>query len=162
MEYILACLALLSAIVGIVGAIVPALPGPPISFVGLFLLYLCDGSDISVATLITTGIFAALITVLDYIAPIWLTNKRGGTKYGTRGAVVGMIIGLFFGPLGLILGPFIGAFIGEMIARNDVERAFKVAFLSFIAFMLTTGIKLVYCIILFAFVLNAMWQLFWN
>ena len=67
------------AIIGIAGAIIPALPGPPLSFAGLLLLLLCDGNDIDTATIIATGIAAAAITLLDYVAPVWMTKKGGGS-----------------------------------------------------------------------------------
>lgn len=62
----------------------------------------------------------------------------------TGGAAIGTVAGLFFMPWGLVLGPFVGAFIGEMLHdRTDNARAFRVAFGSFLAFVLGTGLKLV-------------------
>jgi uncharacterized protein YqgC (DUF456 family) len=55
-----------------------------------------------------------------------------------------MIIGLFFLPLGLIVGPFVGALIGELLVKTPFEAAIKVAFMSFLAFLMTTALKLVY------------------
>lgn len=162
MEIILVILAIIFVLAGVVGAVVPILPGPPLSFVALLLLWFCEGSDISTYTLVVMGILAVVVTILDFVAPVWLTNKRGGTKYGTRGATVGLIIGLFFGPLGLILGPFIGAFIGELLANTKADKAFGVAFMSFVAFMLTTGIKLIYSLVLLAMVFFDAWSILWN
>ena len=67
-----------------------------------------------------------------------------GSRQATRGAAIGTVAGLFFMPWGLVLGPFAGAFIGEMLHdRTDNARAFRVAFGSFLAFVLGTGLKLV-------------------
>ena len=56
-----------------------------------------------------------------------------------------MIAGLFFfPPWGLVIGPFIGAFVGEMMAHASTGKALKVALMSFIGFLLTTGMKIVY------------------
>lgn len=162
MEYIMTFLAALCAIIGIIGAIVPALPGPPLSFVGVLLLLLCDGNDISTGTVIATGVAAALITILDYIAPVWLTKKKGGTKYGMWGAGIGMFAGLFMGPWGIIAGPFIGAFIGELLARTPTDKALRMAFVSFAAFMLTTGVKVVYCLVLLAIIATNGWKILWG
>lgn len=148
METILLISAVICGITGIVGAVAPALPGPPLSFLGLLLLHYCNGSSTGVTALVVTGLLAAAVTVLDYIAPVWLAGKSGGSKSGKRGAAIGVIIGLFFMPIGLILGPFLGALLGELAAHTPTDKAFKVAFMSFIAFMLTTGIKLIYSIIL--------------
>jgi uncharacterized protein YqgC (DUF456 family) len=162
MEYILVILALLCAVAGLLGAVLPALPGPPLSFVGLLLLLPCADNDIETATVIATGIAAAIITVLDYVAPIWLTKKKGGSKYGTWGAGIGMFVGLFLGPWGIILGPFAGAFIGELMAKNSTERALTTAFMSFVAFMLTTGIKFIFCVALIVMIVVEGWKIIWN
>lgn len=97
-------------------------------------------------TLIVAGLLMVAITILDYVAPIWLTKKGHGTKAGMRGATAGMIVGLFFGPLGLILGPFMGALIGELLVETPFKTALKVAFMSFVGFLMTTAIKIIYSI----------------
>lgn len=145
METLLIILALVFGIVGLAGSILPALPGAPLSYIGLLLLLLCDGADISSASLWTGAIFLVIVSVLDYIAPIWLTNASGGSKQATRGSVIGMVAGLFFfPPWGLIFGPFIGAFLGELMAQATTGKALKVAMMSFLGFVLTTGMKLIY------------------
>lgn len=145
METLLIILALVFGFVGLAGSILPALPGAPLSYIGLLLLLLCDGADISSASLWTGAIFLVIVSVLDYIAPIWLTNASGGSKQATRGSVIGMVAGLFFfPPWGLILGPFIGAFLGELMAQATTGKALKVAMMSFLGFVLTTGMKLIY------------------
>lgn len=162
MEYVLVILAFVCAFVGVAGAILPALPGPPLSFAGLVMIALCGDSRIGFVSLLIAGVIAALITVLDYVAPMWITNKKGGSKYAMWGAGIGMIVGLFFGPLGVIAGPFIGAFIGEMLAGTSADKAFNVAFMSFIAFMLTTGIKFIYCMIVIAVIAVEGWKILWQ
>ena len=162
MDYFLVILAILCTLIGIVGSVLPALPGPPLSFAGLLLLLPCTGNSIDTATVVITGVAAAIITILDYIAPIWLTKKKGGSKYGIWGAGIGMFVGLFLGPWGIIAGPFAGAFIGELLARNGTDKALKMAFVSFVAFMLTTGIKLVYCVMLTAIIASESWKIIWN
>lgn len=161
MEYLIVFLSVVCAVVGIIGAVAPALPGPPLSFVGILLLYFCN-SDISVVTLVVTGAIAALITLLDYVAPIWLTKRVGGSKYSMWGAGIGMLVGLFFGLPGILLGPFIGALIGEFMAGTPNDKAFKVAFMSFVSFMLTTGIKFVYCVFILVMVIIEGWAVVWQ
>lgn len=159
MEYLLLALALLFAFVGIVGAVAPILPGPPLSFVALLLLSFCDGHDISTISLVVAGILATVITILDYIAPVWLTKKSGGSKYGTWGATIGLVIGLFLGLPGIIIGPFLGAYIGELIAETPSQKAFKVACMSFVAFMLTSGIKFAYSVYILFIVFVEGWDI---
>jgi hypothetical protein len=92
--------------------------------------------------LIILGSVAVVVTVLDYIVPVWGTKKFGGSKYGTKGATVGLIVGFFLGPLGIILGPLIGAFVGEMIFKDDMSYAFKAGFGSLLGFLTSIGLKL--------------------
>lgn len=145
METLFIILALVFGIVGLLGAVLPALPGAPLSYIGLLLLLPCEGADISSVALWVTGIFLAIVSILDYIAPAWLTNLSGGGKQATRGSMAGLIAGLFFfPPIGLIVGPFVGAFIGELMEGSSKGKALKVALMSFVGFLLTTGLKIIY------------------
>jgi uncharacterized protein YqgC (DUF456 family) len=141
-DYILLILGIILMILGIIGCLVPVLPGPPFSFLGLIFLHLTRFGHFTNPVLIILGAVAVIVTVLDYIVPVWGTKKFGGTKYGTRGATVGLIIGLFLGPLGIILGPLIGAFIGEMIFKDDISYAMKAGFGSLLGFLTGIGLKL--------------------
>lgn len=162
METLLIILALVCGIVGLLGSVLPALPGAPISYVGLLLLLPCEGATISNASLWIYGIFLVIVSVLDYIAPVWLTNLSGGGKQATRGSVAGLIAGLFFfPPWGLIIGPFVGAFIGELMESASKGKALKVALMSFVGFVLTTGLKIIYSgILLFMIGLKAIQIIF--
>lgn len=145
METLLITGAIICAIIGLAGSILPALPGAPLSFAGLVLLCFCDGADISSTSIWVSAIFLAIVSVLDYVAPIWLTNASGGSKQATRGSIAGLIAGLFFfPPWGLVIGPFIGAFVGELMTHASTGKALKVAMMSFVGFVLTTGLKIIY------------------
>lgn len=160
MEYFLVILALMCALIGLAGSVLPALPGPPLSFTGLLLLLPCN--EVETTTVLAAGVAAVIITILDYIAPVWFTKKRGGSKYGTWGAGIGMFVGLFLGVWGVIIGPFAGAFIGEMLAKKTTEKALETAFFSFVAFMLTTGIKFIYCMVLAVVIVANGWSIIWK
>ena len=141
-DYILLIFGIILMVLGIIGCLVPVLPGPPFSFLGLMLLHFSRFGNFSNSTLIVLGAIAIIVTLLDYILPVWGTKRLGGSKYGTRGATVGLIIGLFLGPLGIILGPLIGAFVGEMIFKDDLSYAFKAGFGSLLSFLTGIGLKL--------------------
>ncbi|HEX2919992.1 MAG TPA: DUF456 domain-containing protein [Bacteroidales bacterium] len=141
-DYLLLISGLLLMVLGIIGCLVPVLPGPPFSFIGLILLHLSRFGNFSTTTLIILGCIAVIVTVLDYVVPIWGTRKFGGSKYGTRGATVGLIVGLFLGPAGIILGSLIGAFVGEMIYKDDFNYAIKAGIGSLIGFLAGVGLKL--------------------
>ena len=134
-DYILLIAGLLLMILGIIGCLVPVLPGPPFSYLGIILLHLSRFGHFTEMALISLGAIALTVTVLDYIVPVWGTKKFGGSKYGTRGAAIGLIIGLF-------LGPLIGAFVGELIFRDDINYAFKAGFGSLLGFLTGVGLKL--------------------
>lgn len=146
MDLILIILGAILILAGIAGCILPLLPGPPVAWVGLLLLYFSKNAHFSTRMLIITAIVTILISILDYFMPVWATKRLGGTKSGQRGAAIGITAGFFMGPWGIILGPLIGAFIGEIIAQpEELVRALKAAAGSFIGFLITIGIKLIWC-----------------
>ncbi len=155
MDILLLALAIVCVIVGMVGAVLPMLPGPPLSYAALWLMWWRDPSEVSSTALWITGVLMVVLLVADYLAPIWLTKKGGGSRQAERGATVGLIIGLFFGLWGLLLCPFLGALVGELVAKSPLRKALKVASLSFVAFLQTTGLKLLYGIALAVMVVMA-------
>lgn len=155
---ILILAAIVLALAGIVGAIVPAIPGPPLSFLSLLAAHFAFPEQVSWTILGIMLLATLIVTVLDYVAPIWLTKVGGGSKKAMWGSTIGVIVGLFFMPLGLIIGPILGAFIGEMMHQERVDQAIKVAAMSFIAFLLTTGLKLVVSLLMSYYVLAAFWH----
>lgn len=148
MTYLIIIGALL-ALVGIVGSIVPALPGPIFSFVALLLLFFAKGPEaISIFSLTMFGIATALLAVLDYLAPIAGARFFGATKIGLIGALIGTIIGaaVFF-PWGIILGPFIGALIGEIVGGKKVTKAIRAGTGTFFGTVATTVFQVMFSIV---------------
>ena len=143
MDTLLSVLAALFAVIGCVGCIVPVLPGVALAYAGYVCLYFCSYAEISVAWLVVFGVLTAIVSVLDYILPSYMTKKFGGSKAGERGAMAGVLGGFLFGPIGIIVGPFIGAMLGELIYDgSDKQRAFRSGLGSFLSFFVGTGIKL--------------------
>ncbi len=130
---------------GIAGAILPVLPGPIMSWVGLLCLYLCPSIPMNYWILGFTLLVSILIGILDYIIPSVGTKKFGGSKYGVYGTTLGLLIGFLLPvPLGFVIGGFLGAFIGEMIFdSSNIKRAGKAAFGSFIGFLASTTMKFI-------------------
>lgn len=135
-------------IAGIIGSVVPFLPGPPLSYGGLLVLQLREVTAFSTKFLLIWLAVVVVIVVLDYVVPIYGTKKFGGSKYGMWGCTLGLIAGFWFGPIGIIAGPFVGAFVGELLANNESDRALKAALGSFIGFMFSTLLKLVTCLVM--------------
>lgn len=141
-DYLLLIFGIILMLIGIIGCLVPVLPGPPLSYLGLILLHASRFGQFSSTTLIALAAITVIVTILDYIVPIWGTRRFGGSKYGTRGATVGLIIGLFLGPVGIIIGPLLGAIVGELIFKDDMGYAVKAGFGSLIGFLTGIGLKL--------------------
>ena len=155
MDILISIIAILAGIIGIAGSILPGLPGPPVSWVGMLLLYIWGtGSDVSGAsmsgrTLLIWGIVVAVVSVIDYFVPMYFTKVTGGSRYAERGALAGLIIGVFLTPLGMILGSFVGAFLSELYYnRQGSAQALKAAFGSFLGFITGTGLKTIISIIM--------------
>jgi uncharacterized protein YqgC (DUF456 family) len=141
-DVLLAIIGSLLTVLGIIGCLVPVLPGPPLNYLAILLLHFTRYGQFTTTTLVVLAVVAVAVTVLDYIVPVWGTKKFGGSKYGTRGATVGLIIGLFLGPAGIIIGPFAGAIVGELIFRDDFNYALKAGFGSLLGFLTGVGLKL--------------------
>jgi len=148
-DVLLAVFGSVCIIFGVIGCFIQIIPGPPLSWLGLLLLYFTSYSNISSTALFIWAAFAIVTVVLDYVLPNTFTQKLGGTKAGIRGSTIGMIIGIFvFPPIGMIIGPIIGAFIGELMAKKKTETAFRSAIGALIGFLVTTGMKLIYSLII--------------
>jgi uncharacterized protein YqgC (DUF456 family) len=149
MDILMAVLGAALVLVGFIGSILPVIPGPPISWVGLLLLKWTDfvndhGAAYENALWILL-FFVILVTILDYVVPIMGTKKYGGSKRGVWGAAIGVVVGLFFGPLGIIIGPFLGAYIGEITTGKKKREALRAAWGAFVGFLLGVGMKLMVC-----------------
>lgn len=143
-------------IVGIIGCLLPFLPGPPLSYAALLVMQLRSDPPYSVKFLLIFAGITIAVTILDYVIPLAGTKRFGGTRWGMWGCTIGLIAGIFIPPWGLILGPFIGAFIGEILASTDTEHAFRAALGSFIGFLFGTLLKLVACLVMGYYLISAL------
>jgi len=137
-------------IIGIVFCVMPIIPGQVIAFGALVLKYFCETNRNESFPVIMIVLLIALVvvTILDYVAPIWFIQKSGGSKYGSRGALIGTLVGIVFTPIGMLLGMFLGAFLGEMIANSkNVGRALGISAMTFLGFLFSTGLKLIYAFV---------------
>ncbi len=143
-------------LVGILGCILPLLPGPPLCFLALLIQQLRSDAPFNSKFLWIWGGIAVIITALDYIIPLFGTKTFGGTKYGIWGCTIGLIAGFWMGPFGIIIGPFVGAFIGEVIYSNNTNQALKAAWGSFLGFLFGTLLKLVTCLVMAWYLIETM------
>ena len=152
MEIFLLIVAVVLILTGIIGSVLPVLPGPPLAYAGLLFMHFSGPHyTISVALLVVLGLLTLGITVLDYALPAMGTKRFGGTKYGSWGSTIGLVVGVFtswLGPWGIILGPFLGALIGELLYGQTTDAALKSATGSFLGFLGGTFMKVMLCLIM--------------
>ena len=143
---IIAIIGFILLILGFIGCIIPALPGPPLSFVALLILAMAQGfvepltSNLIIIMLLVT----IVVTALDYVIPAAGAKKYGSSKWGILGAVIGMILGLiYFPPLGMIVGAFFGAVGIELLVGKTSKEALKAGWGVFMGTLLGTILKLI-------------------
>lgn len=147
-DILLVLLGLVLIVLGMIGSFLPVLPGPPVSWVGLLVLYFTNTIPVSVTFLVVTGIVAVAMFILDYIIPAAGTKRFGGSKAGAIGTTIGLIVGLLSPiPFGLLIGAFVGALIGEIgFNESDSKTAVKAATGSVLGFLASSFMKFVVCI----------------
>jgi len=157
MDIALLILAGLCLLVGIIGCIVPGLPGAPIAYAGLWIAQITERVNFDWKILLVWGIVTVVVSILDYVVPAWGTKRFGGTKYGVWGSTIGVFAGLFFGALGVILGPLVGAILGELIGGKEVSEALKAGWGSFVGLLFGTILKLICCGLMTVEFIQAVW-----
>jgi uncharacterized protein YqgC (DUF456 family) len=139
-------LAIIAALAGIVGCFLPAIPGPPLSYASVLLLYLFNNPENAITSrfLIIWIAVVAVVTILDYVVQPYFTKITGGSQLAVRCSIAGLIAGMvFFPPVGIIIGPFIGAFVAEFIInKKPLKNSLAAAGGAFLGFILGTGLKL--------------------
>ncbi len=139
-------LAAVLIVVGVIGTVVPALPGVPLVFAGMFVAAWADGfQHVGLWTLIGLGVLTLIAVAVDFFAGLAGAKRVGASRLALIGAAVGTIVGLFFGIPGLLLGPFLGALIGELFAGATLKRAAGVGVGAWLGFLVGTVLKLAVC-----------------
>lgn len=151
------CAVLVAA--GLVGTVLPALPGAPLVFLGLVAGAAADDfRKVGVWPLAFCGAVAAAAIAIDVVATSVGAKRVGASPLALVGAAIGSIVGLFFGLPGLFLGPFVGALLGEWIASKDLRRAGVVGLGTWIGLALGSVAKVVLCFAMIA-VFAAAWAI---
>jgi len=146
MELFLIVVSFILIIVGLLGCILPVLPGPPLAYVGLLLAHVTDKVEFSAMQLFCWFLLVIILQVLDYLTPMLGSKYTGGSEYGNRGSIAGTILGLFFLPWGIIVGPFIGAVLGELLGGRDLPKALKAGLGTFFGVVFGVLLKMVLCL----------------
>jgi uncharacterized protein YqgC (DUF456 family) len=144
-----AVVAILLVLLGFAGCVLPALPGPPLAWAGLFVVWAARGFEPhGMAPSVPWILLGAtvLVTAIDVLLPFWGARRYGATKAGMWGSVLGMLAGMiWFPPFGLILGTLLGAFAGEWIRGRATGESARAAWGVFVGTMVGIGLKLAVC-----------------
>jgi uncharacterized protein YqgC (DUF456 family) len=136
-------LAILLGSVGLAGVVLPAIPGAPLLFAGLFLAAWVENfAYVGKWTLMILGFLALLTYGVDFWAAMFGAKRFGASRRAVVGALAGTIVGLFLGLPGVLFGPFIGAVIGELLAQRGLEEAARAGFGATIGLVLGAALKL--------------------
>ena len=134
---------------GILGSIIPAMPGPVLSFIGLILLYFGKAGSVSDSVLVMSGIGMIVLIVIDYLAPILGAKFSGASKKGLWGSIIGCFLGIiFFPPLGIFLGAFLGAFLGELFGGKKPWPSLRAGIGTLLGSVLVIILQAIYSLIL--------------
>jgi uncharacterized protein YqgC (DUF456 family) len=129
---------------GIAGCILPVLPGPFLSFLGLLVLALLKhfSPPLTPTLIVVMAVIAVAVTVGDYLIPLWGAQRYGTSKWGIWGSVAGMAIGLFFPPFGMLVGALIGAIAVEWFVQKEKGKALKAGWGVLVGTLLGTALRL--------------------
>ena len=158
LDIALIIIGLILAIAGMVGCILPVIPGPILSFSALILLSWTKNWQIfSQAFLIVMGVLTALLMILDYAAPALGAKKYGASKRGMWGSAIGMLVGIFFiPPWGMIVGAFVGALAGELASGKSGRKALRAGWGILVGNVLGVGLKLAFTAVVLFYYIKAM------
>ncbi|EIL91357.1 hypothetical protein UU9_04312 [Rhodanobacter fulvus Jip2] len=144
MELALYILAAALIVGGLLGSILPVLPGIPMVFGGIWLAAAVDGyRHIGVWWLVVIGALGVAGIAVDFVASTLGAKRVGASRRALWGAALGTVVGMFFGIPGLLIGPFAGALIGELASGNSVLRATHVGVGTWLGLLFGTLVKLV-------------------
>jgi uncharacterized protein YqgC (DUF456 family) len=127
---------------GLIGLILPILPGPALIFAGLVLAaWAEDFVHVGSMTIAILAFLAIMAHAIDFIAGAFGAKKFGASRWASIGALVGAMVGVFFGFIGVLIGPFIGAFLGEFMVKNRIQPAARAGVGSWLGIVLGTAAK---------------------
>lgn len=149
---------LILAVSGLIGCVVPIIPGPLLAFISLlFLSYAKNWKPFSTTFLFVMGGLTILVLILDYVVPAGWAKKYGASKFSVFCSVIGMLIGLFvFPPFGLFFGGLIGAVVGELYVRKAGGDALRAGWGVFVGNIISIGLKMALCGVMLFFYIKEM------
>jgi uncharacterized protein YqgC (DUF456 family) len=144
MDTLLWILAVALIVVGVVGTVLPMLPGAALVFAGILLAaWIDDFQRITMTTVIVCGLLTLVAWGADYVSAMLGAKKAGASRLAVIGAAIGTVLGLFTGLVGVLFMPLVGAAIGEYVSDRDAVRAAHVGVATWVGLLLGTIAKVV-------------------
>jgi uncharacterized protein len=157
MSMLLWVIAIVLVIIGLIGTVLPALPGAMLIVAGLVIGAWADGfTKVGVWTLVVIAVIGAASYLVDFAAAALGAKKLGASPRAMVGAGLGTLAGLFLGLPGIIFGPFVGAIIGELTVHRDMAKVGKAGLAAWIGFLAGMVVKVGIAFAMIAIFLGAM------
>jgi uncharacterized protein YqgC (DUF456 family) len=155
--FLLWLLAAALIVAGLVGTVLPALPGAALVLAGIVLgAWIDDFARVGVGTLALIAVLAVLAWVLDYVAGLLGAQKAGASRQALIGAALGTVAGLFLGVVGVLFMPLVGAAVGEYLARRDQRHALRVGVATWLGILVGLLAKVVLAFVMIGIFLAAL------
>lgn len=130
-------------ILGLVGTVVPVLPGVPVAFAGMLLAaWITDFQPVGWITIAVLGVLTVLAVLVDFLASAFGAKRLGASGRAFWGATLGALVGMFFGLIGIVIGPFIGAVAAELSAGSGARQAGRSGYGAWLGMIVGTAAKL--------------------
>jgi uncharacterized protein YqgC (DUF456 family) len=130
-------------LIGLIGVVLPALPGLPLMFAGMLLAAWADHFQrVPIWVIVILGLMSLAALLIDFLATSLGAKRYGAGKLAIIGATLGTLVGVFFGIPGLLVGPFLGAVIGELMHGKQLAQASKVGMATWLGLIFGTGLKI--------------------
>lgn len=130
-------------VVGLIGTVLPALPGVVLVLAGVIVgAWIDDFAKVPVWAVVLIAVLAVIAWVTDYVATLMGAKKAGASKLALIGAAVGTVLGIFTGLIGLLFMPLIGAGIGQYLSERDSKNAAKVGIATWLGLLVGTVLKI--------------------
>ena len=146
-------------LLGLAGSVLPILPGPPLIFIGLFLLALIKhfSPPLTPTLVIILAIVTILLVVMDHIIPLLGAKRYGASKWGVWGSVLGMVIGIFWSPFAMLAGAIIGAVVAEWLVGKKKREALRAGWGVVMGTLIATILRLGVSGVMIYYFILALW-----
>lgn len=143
---------------GVVGTVLPVIPGAILIFAGAVLgAWIDDWNRVSAWTLGVLGLLALISIACDFVAGSLGAKRLGASPLAVSGAAIGTVVGVFTGLWGVLFMPFVGAAIGEFVAMRNLQRAGRVGIATGVGLLVGVVIKLALAFSMVGIFVVALW-----